>query len=164
MSDTLPLYINPWLLYRHHEVVNGRLPLAEMPNLLSSQLQQEGDVEVHFSVIKRDDDKVVLIGKATADLRLECQRCLQPFEQTFAVDIELVLVRYDRERALLDEADDAIVCEEKLALVPLVEQELILALPMIAKHEHCQTAYENTAANKVPERQHPFANLKDLLN
>ncbi|PID65210.1 MAG: hypothetical protein CR977_01885 [Gammaproteobacteria bacterium] len=75
----------------------------------------------------------------------------------------MVLVKYERQLAAVSDEDDAIVVDDELELAPLIEQELILALPMIAKHDDCQATYDNTPAAEA-ERQQPFANLKDLLN
>lgn len=163
MSNSLPQYVNPWLLFRHNETVNGLLSFSLMPNLCASQIRQHGEAQVRLSVEKRDDGETVLLGEATAELELECQRCLQPLVKTFVAPFELVLVKYERQLESVSDEDDAIVVEEHLELAPLIEQELILALPMIAKHDDCQANYEN-AVNESADRQQPFANLKDLLN
>lgn len=162
MSNSLPYYVNPWLLYRHHETVSGQIALSRMPNLRDSQNRQDGNAHVQLTVEKRDDGQTVLFGKATAELELDCQRCLKPLIKTFEATFELVLVKYEQQLSSVSDEDDALVVLEQLELNPLIEQELILALPMIAKHDNCQAIYENTA-NGVIERQQPFANLKDLL-
>lgn len=163
MSHSLPQYVNPWLLFRHHETVNGQLSLAKMPNLRASQNRQNGEATVSISVTKRDDGHIVILGSANAELELECQRCLKPIIEDYVTQFELVLVKYENQTNSVSDEDDTIVVEEHLELAPLIEQELILALPMIAKHDNCQANYENSA-NEEAERQQPFANLKDLLN
>lgn len=163
MSDLLPQYVNPWLLYRHNETVRGTLSLAAMPNLRDSQNRDDALAQVTLSVKQREDGQIVLDGEASIELALTCQRCLKPLIETFLAPVHLVLVKYERQLASVNDDDDAIVCEEHLLLAPLIEQELILALPMIAKHNHCEASYDN-ATNNEAERQHPFANLKDLLN
>ncbi|PID63559.1 MAG: hypothetical protein CR974_01635 [Gammaproteobacteria bacterium] len=163
MSDSLPTYVNPWLLLRRHETINTTLPLSAMPHLLASQNRQTGEAKVSVSVVTREDGQTVLRGKASAELELECQRCLTPLVETFEADFELVIVKREHQLERLDEADDGIVVEEQLELAPLIEQELILALPMIAKHAHCQAQYQNSDSGEG-ESQQPFANLKNLLN
>ncbi|PIE42200.1 MAG: hypothetical protein CSA47_01760 [Gammaproteobacteria bacterium] len=163
MSDLLPKRINPWLLYRHHEVLQGTVALVDMPNLLASQLRKKGHADVSLSVVRREDGQIVLTGQADVALTFACQRCLQPLEHTFAVPFELVLVKYDSQLESVNDEDDAIVCEESLLLAPLIEQELILALPMIVKHDSCKAMYEYTETDEA-KHQRPFANLKDLLS
>ncbi len=163
MSDLLPQYINPWLIYRHNETVSGSLPLESMPNLRDSQIRDQGMAQAQLSVVQRDDGQYTLIGEVSIDLLFSCQRCLQPLVQSVAATFALVLVKYEHQLEAISEADDAIVVEENLLLAPLLEQELILALPMIAKHGDCHIAYKN-AEDGAAKRQHPFSHLKDLLN
>lgn len=163
MSDSIPLTVDPWLMYRRNHEVVGTLPLSQMPNLRTSQNRETGDATVRVAVEQREDGQTVIVGKAEIELELECQRCLNPLVTTISADFELVLVKFERQLSSVSDDDDAIVCEDSLELAPLIEQELILSLPMIAKHDDCQAMYENTADEEA-DRQHPFANLKDLLN
>lgn len=163
MSKSLPRHVNPWLLFRHHETVAGSLALTEMPNLSASQNLEVGEAHVQLSVEKRHDGHMILLGEASIELELICQRCLRPFRDFFSTHFELVLVKYERQLASVDDDDDAMVVEEELLIAPLIEQELLLELPMIAKHDDCEMRYDN-APTAEAERQQPFANLKDLLN
>lgn len=163
MSDSLPLIVDPWLMYRRNHEVIGILPLSQMPNLRASQNREAGHADVRVAVQKREDGQMIIVGDAEIELELDCQRCLQTLVTTIKAVFELVLVKYERQLSSLAHDDDAIICEDALELAPLIEQELILSLPMIAKHKNCQAAYKNTA-NDEAERQQPFANLKDLLN
>ncbi|WP_218110642.1 YceD family protein [Ostreibacterium oceani] len=159
MSDMLPLIIDPWALYRHGSTIVGKLPLAEMPYLLASQNRDSGEAAVSLSVVQRDDGEVVITGQASIDVVLDCQRCLEPMTLTLAVDLHLVLLKHEKRLETIEE--DAVVCQDMLELAPLIEQEFILVLPIVAKHENCELAYQNIKLNK---RENPFANLKDLLN
>ena len=163
MSDLLPLAINPWLLYRRNEAVKGKLPFVAMPNFLASQQNEDDDAIVALRVIQREDRQIILAGSAEANALLTCQRCLNVMKISVFVEFEQVLVKHSRQLNSVGENDNAIVCEEELTPAPMVEQELILALPMIAKHDNCQAEYKS-GNHEEPDRQHPFANLKDLLN
>jgi len=106
--------------------------------------------------------------QARAAVPLACQRCLS------AVETELLVDRWFRfvadEAAAEAEDDD---CEEDLlALEPrpdlqdVIEDELIMSLPLVPMHELCpqppaalQAAAPEPAA---PERPHPFASLEKL--
>lgn len=162
MSDMLPRWLNPWVMYRHHQVVSGVLALADMPNLLASQQKTTGDAWVTMQVVQRADGQTVLMGEANVELALQCQRCLGDIIEQFEVAFSRVLVKYEQQLTSVDEADDAMVCEESFDPLTLVEEEFILALPMIAKHDDCDMAYANNEVDE--ERQHPFANLKDLID
>lgn len=163
MSNSLPLMADPWLMYRRNHELVGTLLLSQMPNLQGSQNREQSTATVRLAVKQREDGQTVLVGNTDIELEFDCQRCLKPLVQTISAAFELVLVKFERQLSSVSDDDDAIVCEDSLELAPLIEQELILSLPMIAKHSDCQAMYENTANDDV-DRQHPFANLKDLLN
>ncbi len=163
MSNSLPLIIDPWLLYRHNNELVGTLLLSQMPNLQASQNKEESTASVRIAVTQREDGHTVIIGNAEIELELDCQRCLQPLVELVKSNFELVLVKYEHQLSSVSDVDDAIICEDKLELAPLIEQELILSLPMIPKHSDCRPMYENIV-DEDADRQTPFANLKSLLN
>jgi len=125
-------------------------------------------------------------GRTTVDVHvegtavLECQRCLQPCE--IAVD-ESALVAIVR-----DETDDVpggyepfVGMPEQLSLAALIEEQVLLALPLVPAHEAGSPECLPTEAVVVPlapaaliesaaseeaaveEKQTPFANLRELL-
>ncbi|MBS9777550.1 MAG: DUF177 domain-containing protein [Gammaproteobacteria bacterium] len=162
MSESLPITVNPWLLYRRNETVQGAISMNELPNLMASQSGRHDDASAKLKVNQREDGHFVILGEAQATVDLTCQRCLKSLTESLYAEFELVLVKYERHLSSVGEEDDAIVCAEDLELAPIVEQELILSLPMIAKHSDCQAAYTNEVDENA-DKQQPFANLKDLL-
>jgi uncharacterized protein len=125
-------------------------------------------------------------GRTTVDVRvegtamLECQRCLQPCP--VAVD-EAALVAIVREET--DEVPDGyelfVGMPEQLSLSALIEEQVLLALPLVPVHEAGSPECLSSAAEKVPvapdsaieavvseeaaveKKQTPFANLRELL-
>ena len=77
--------------------------------------------------------------------RLECQRCLEPYEQLFHIDAVFRLVESEAqaERYSHDDSIDAIVGSSKFNLVDLVEEELLLAFPLVPKHSVCPQVHES---------------------
>jgi uncharacterized protein len=75
--------------------------------------------------------------RASASVPLQCQRCLQPVQQDLAVDRRFRFVRTEEEAERLDEVseDDVLVLGPRLDLQELLEDELILALPIVPRHE-----------------------------
>jgi uncharacterized protein len=108
--------------------------------------------------------------EATAVVPLACQRCLS------AVDTPLQVGRWFRfvaDEAAAEAQDDD--CEEDLlALEPrpdlpsIIEDELIMELPLVPMHERCPETPEAlrggppAAEIAAPERPHPFAALQKL--
>jgi uncharacterized protein len=68
---------------------------------------------------------------------LTCQRCLQPFSLPIAADAELELAESLAAGAGAEDEVDRVVASRNMDVAALVEDELLLALPMIALHEHC---------------------------
>jgi len=160
MSKSLPKRIDPWLLFRHRQALAGDIDLADMPGLISSQLRQSGAVAVELSVAASDKDQLIVSGRASIELYFICQRCLQPISRVVDAFFSRVVVKCDRQ--LNGTEADAMVCEDTMELVLLVEEELILALPMIVKHDHCEMVYQNSD-RVADDCQQPFAGLKDMM-
>jgi len=67
---------------------------------------------------------------------LECQRCLEAFDMAISQRTQLLLAHDEAETARLDAESDDEVLLAATALDPqtLIEDELVLALPYIARH------------------------------
>jgi uncharacterized protein len=104
---------------------------------------------------------------ARTRVSLECQRCLMPMLQALEVDRHFLFARDEAEAARLDEEseDDVLVMARHLDLAGLVEDELILALPIVPRHEACPEPLsplpEEAPAADEP-RENPFAALAAL--
>jgi uncharacterized protein len=107
--------------------------------------------------------------EADVVLPLACQRCLSEVDVPIHVDRHLIFAPDETQAAALDaDADDDV-----LALVPqidlqkLVEDELILALPMIPRHVSCPEApvsqvQSDGFAAAAEDRRRPFDILAHL--
>jgi uncharacterized protein len=104
---------------------------------------------------------------------------MQQFRRQVSCDVALQVVSDESKLERLSEADDAIVEPDKvISVAELVEDELILAMPMIPRHEEGQcleTDYEQQAivlqeVQEVPEVQEtqttyrPFADLAKTID
>jgi uncharacterized protein len=105
-------------------------------------------------------------GRLDAELSFTCQRCLEAVSCPVHADVMLLLRRPGetaRSADGADESDEALEVPGPLSLAALVEDELILALPMFARHAPgtCRTAAvaEDDAGGGRP---HPFAGLRQL--
>lgn len=75
--------------------------------------------------------------QAEAAVTLQCQRCLKAVRQALVVDRRFRFARSEEEAEKLDEEleDDVLALQPRLNLQELAEDELILALPLVARHE-----------------------------
>lgn len=120
--------------------------------------------------------------QANASVALECQRCLQPVVQDFDVDRWFRFADTEEEAAALDaeSEDDVLVTSRNFDLLALIEDELLLDLPVIPRHDVCppsvvdahtvapadHAAHDDMEAEDVPAapsgKPNPFAVLAGL--
>jgi uncharacterized protein len=134
-------------------------PLSEMSRLQDLLADARGSVKALFVFSKLDAGRVGATVAVQATPWLVCQRCSQGFELPLASDseIEFVVSEADapessREIYLMDAGT--------VSLRELVEEELLLALPVITS---CSTPETCGRAPPPEGRQRPFSVLQDLL-
>lgn len=104
--------------------------------------------------------------KAGSVLQLQCQRCLSPVETALEVERSLRFVAGEKQAAALDAEieDDVLALGKNLDLRELIEDELLLALPLVPRHDICpQPLRFGHAPEREPDaRPNPFAALEAL--
>jgi uncharacterized protein len=148
--------------------LSGRWPLAALERLHSTG---DGDLaadwQAHFEqrrVAGEAAPQVWLRLQASASVARECQRCLQPVLVPLVVDRAFRFVSGEDEAAALDadSDDDVLAASARFDLRALVEDELLLALPLVPKHEQCPVPWQPEPAAPEPTADHPFAALAAL--
>jgi uncharacterized protein len=106
--------------------------------------------------------------QAQTTVTLQCQRCLQPMAETLALDRWFRFVGSEDEAERLDEdsEEDVLVVSRRFDLLELLEDELILALPLVPRHETCpqplpMSAGEDDVGGEAAA-ENPFAALAAL--
>ena len=104
--------------------------------------------------------------EAGTKIALQCQRCLQPVPMTLAARRSFLFVPGEATAAELDaeSEDDVLALTRALDLRALVEDELLLVLPLVPRHDRCPSplvaSQEDGTPVEVPP--HPFAALASL--
>ena len=102
---------------------------------------------------------------AQASLALVCQRCLGPVETPLMAQRSFLFVAGEETAAQLDadSEDDVLALTRSLDLQELVEDELLLALPLVPRHELCPQPLPMEHGDAPDEeRPNPFAALAAL--
>jgi DUF177 domain-containing protein len=150
MSRQVPDFINPIRAAEGEFSIAGRLEFARMKRLLAVVNNPEGTAEValNFSV---DGQRIPNVrGRVRAELVLTCQRCLEPMKLPVDVDISLgIVASEDAAERLPEEYDPLVTRGEQLLIAEAVEDEILLALPAIARHDPA----ECVAMEHVGQRQ-----------
>jgi uncharacterized protein len=103
--------------------------------------------------------------RARVSIWMECQRCLKPVLVPLVVERSLRFVRGEDAAARLDadSEDDVLELTHALDLRDLVEDELVLTLPLVPRHEDCTAALPAAEAHDAGESPpNPFAALAAL--
>ena len=142
---------------RGAQAVRGVLGMEQLPRLAELQGTTEG---LAFGVRggMRDDGKPCLWISVSGELRLVCQRCLGRLIFPLSADVELVLTEDPREIEEADDEADRVLASRAMNVARLVEDEVLLALPMVPRHERCSV--EATAVRET--KPSPFSVLTEL--
>lgn len=131
----LPADIEPILLAEKRAHLVGVLPLKTMSRLAEASGDGNGvaEVDLHFGHAEIGN-VYEMTGRLSAVVQVACQRCLEPMELALETHVRLLLLRPgERPEGLAPEVE-ALVVDRPLRLSELVEDELLLAMPMIPLH------------------------------
>lgn len=102
-------------------------------------------------------------------LPLTCQRCLGPVEVLVSIERSFRFVATEELAAVEDEEseEDVLVLSRDFNLLDLIEDELLMSLPVVPKHEVCPISVKLQAADpdfvdEPTEKPNPFALLEQL--
>lgn len=172
MSKALADRVDVTLLALQGVRAGQEYPLAGLQRLRESLLSPAGLAVARFEFQQvAGMPAVQATVEATALLR--CQRCLQPVGCPLESTARLVFVTGDAEAARVPEGWEAITVDpHRVELAALVEDELLLSLPIVPLHAgtaQCRPAAALVDTAEMPEpepaiaTQRPFAALKNLL-
>ena len=164
----LPHTIEPKRSAQRRLECEGLYEVSGMNRLLAEC--ESSSEHVHVNV-KFDVDElglIVISGKGSATVSLTCQRCTDLFNVDLAIEFTYSPVKDEEAAENLPSYYDAIELDEngEVNLLALVEDEFILAIPLIPRHElkDCQSPADSVWG-ELPEaldKPNPFDVLKKL--
>jgi uncharacterized protein len=172
MLARLPKLIDPLLLADRNASIDGELPVSSFDRITELLANDLGKVKVKLFFV-RDGRLATIEGHVSAVLALKCQRCLEAVEWPVSGDIKLAVVNsLEQANKLPDGYEPLLLVEEgAVPLKNIIEDELLLSLPNIPKHQN-DCVMPNISNNK-PEplikpmrttQKNPFSILADLKN
>ncbi|MBI5627159.1 MAG: DUF177 domain-containing protein [Nitrosomonadales bacterium] len=153
---------------RNGQKISGEVPIAELPRLQDALEDSRGVLSYTVQGVVDKQGIPALDVSISGSCQLRCQRCLNGLDYAIQLDTRLLL----RNQADMDRLDDnvaggeeeeldSILADTHLKVLDLLEEEILLSLPIAPKHElgACQAT---DGENAQKEEQHPFAVLAKL--
>lgn len=150
------------------DCIVGKLALKHLTRLHDVLASREGWLDCELSGYREADSasgtKLGLHLRVRGRLVMHCQRCLAEVGFDCIIDSRLLLIPPGAEWPDEDlESDDfdAIPASRELSVLALVEDEVLLALPIVPRHAECRPLVETGAVEEESEPS-PFAVLAGL--
>lgn len=153
-------------LASRRETLRGEATMRQLPRLAQSVLDPEA--VVNYVVEGRVDDEGHPGARMqlSAVLPLRCERCNRPLAFRLERDVPFRFVHDDQELNALPIEDDEVeevVGSAAMPLLPWIEDEAILSLPLVPRHEDCGIPLPEAEPEADQEsRPNPFAALAKL--
>jgi len=142
-------------------VLDRSIGLDELPRLADLLSTTAGFLSVRLEGWRDDEGKSWLQLDIKGEPLLCCQRCLGGVKFSLGIRSRLQLIAPGEEWPdddLVDDSADAIEAGKALAVLSLIEDEVLLALPIAPRHEQC----ESPSAKASGHGSSPFAALAAL--
>jgi uncharacterized protein len=170
-----PLHLDVEVFAKENCELQGEWPLTSL-NRLSEAAHPDAAPAANAEVLwkARGESRAVRGGSretwlhvdAETTLDLVCQRCLGPLPTRLHVQRAFLFAPDESTAAELDaeSEDDVLAMTRSLDLRGLVEDELLLALPLVPRHDVCAEPLPlpEDDDEPIPERANPFAALSAL--
>lgn len=122
------------------ENLDGALDVARMRRLRDVLRRNEGAVSFSLHGALNPEGKPVLRLDVAGLLILECQRCLKDLPFAVRMHEELIIAGDEAELISISQANDereCVLADEKLSVPEMVEDEILLGLPISPRHRDC---------------------------
>lgn len=162
-KDVLPRHVDPRKLAFHNAILEGRVPSDELTRLLDVVEKVHGIIA--YLAFKVDEQgRRVVSGTLSADVEFQCQRCLKPVSHSLSSTFDVAVIGEEEEaEQLAAHLDPWVVSGEEGDLYHLVEEEILLSVPLVPMHaEICvdKNFYASGAEETDQSEDNPFSVLK----
>jgi len=167
-KEYLPLKVDPFRFADNATRLHGSLLIKNMERLCPSLVADSGNAEIDIQFGVDGHGIRFLRGALTAHLALQCQRCMEAFDYEITSDFLLGIIQTEEEATDLSKTYDPLIVKgNDLFIQDVIEDELIISLPIVPMHALKDykvmlplAAESNTAADE--EKENPFKVIKLL--
>jgi uncharacterized protein len=143
--------------------LKGEWLIKEFTRLRDALFDDCGVIEYELRGVRDVRGRARLKLAIRGSLQLVCQRCLERMVYALHVDRELVLAKSQEEidAASLDEGSpDWLLASKEMSVGELIEDELLIELPIAPRHDRCATRSGEAAAS---DSANPFSGLRGTV-
>jgi uncharacterized protein len=169
----IPETIDPFRYAEQDVRLDGIVNVADMQRLSALLVSNDklvsvpgkNVVNVDLRFGKDEQGIAFLNGHLETELMLECQRCMEPYLYQLASRFQLGIVStLDEANALPDSYEPTLTHEGRLPLREVIEDEVILNLPIIPRHkpEDCRVNLPSVDESWEQKKGNPFDVLRTL--
>lgn len=155
--------IDPLNFVQNKKIRRGKIAQSELARLRDLVNRDEGFtyiIEGNMDKFGKPGLKLLIKGRIV----LQCQRCLGELTQEINIDALLILARNENELEVYDEDNtvDAVLAVHELDVGVLIEDEIILNLPISPRHEEGICEADMQSLVKQEHKDSPFSSLISL--
>lgn len=155
--------IDPLNFAQNKKIRRGKIAQNELARLRDLVNRDEGFIYViegDMDKFGRPGLKLLIKGRIV----LQCQRCLGELTQEVDIDALLILARNENELEVydVDNTVDAVLAVHELDVGVLIEDEIILNLPISPRHEEGTCGVDMQSIVKQEHKVSPFSSLISL--
>ena len=130
-----PVRVDPLKSVELEAEFSGSISVSKLERLQDFLQDNSGEAQVEIQFGHDEQGTALLRGKCHAHVRMTCQRCMTPVAVALSTDFEVGIVFSDEQAKHLNKQYEPVIADsESLELLPIIEDELILSLPMYAYH------------------------------
>ncbi|HUE94926.1 YceD family protein [Pseudomonas sp.] len=164
----IPPHVDPRKLADRGATLEGDLLLADLPRLCEPLADNQGVVRAKFFFERDERNAVVIHSELVVEVKMVCQRCLDLVVLPIHSECDYAVVKEGANTQSVPQGYDVLeLGEDPLDLLALVEEELLLALPIVPAHDpkDCQQPAgldEPEPSEDEVTRSNPFNVLAQL--
>lgn len=165
----IPVTLDPNRSAQKGVSYDGVVLFEKLPRLLEVINGSEGEVEVNIHCKKDEQGLTVVLGNAKAHIKTICQRCNDELGLDLELDFAYSPVGIGKSSEHLPKRYEVVEMDEEgeINLHQLVEDELMLAIPIVPMHEesHCRYSEKPLSFGEIEaedDKPNPFEILKQL--
>jgi uncharacterized protein len=168
LTEPLPTTLDVRKAAAREVTVSGIVALSELTRLQGVLASDSGHVETTCAFGRDEEKRFVATISVAANVEVRCQRCLDILPIVVATENRLAIVADDDQaRSVPSHMEPWVVEGEQGDLWALVEDELILGIPIVSYHDsdECKQIlkeYQQPPPESVEVEESPFKVLEQL--